>query len=173
MARGYAMTPVPIGLSAQRIGAIAVVAACLALSKLQADDWPQPRGPARDEVWRETGILETLPSAGLTIRWRAKVGLGYSGPVFRNRGNAGLDIQGGIGLASPDGSEGEGGRGDRLMGWPHEGPWLKHAPERSSPVVAAKALIPLSQRGIFRKGAPSNHDAGPGPTQPKETMMCR
>src|SRR6516165_7323563 len=29
----------------------------------------------------------------------------------------------------------------------------------------------LSQRGIFRKAAPSNHDAGSGPTQPKESMM--
>src|SRR5262249_20917533 len=32
-------------------------------------------------VWREQGILERIPAAGLKIRWRAKVGLGYSGPV--------------------------------------------------------------------------------------------
>jgi outer membrane protein assembly factor BamB len=47
----------------------------------QAGDWPQWRGPNRDGVWRETGILETIPASGLEIRWRAKVGAGYSGPV--------------------------------------------------------------------------------------------
>src|SRR5262245_6523018 len=46
-----------------------------------ADDWPQWRGPNRDGVWRETGILETIPASGLEVRWRSKVGQGYSGPV--------------------------------------------------------------------------------------------
>jgi WD40 repeat protein len=46
-----------------------------------ADDWPQWRGPNRDGIWRETGILETIPPSGLTVQWRAKVGNGYSGPV--------------------------------------------------------------------------------------------
>jgi outer membrane protein assembly factor BamB len=49
---------------------------------VRADDWPQWRGPNRDGVWRETGILETIPASGLEVRWRAKVGAGYSGPVF-------------------------------------------------------------------------------------------
>ena len=48
---------------------------------LSADDWPQWRGPNRDGVWRETGILETIPETGLKVRWRAKVGNGYSGPA--------------------------------------------------------------------------------------------
>jgi len=47
----------------------------------QADDWPQWRGPKRDGVWRETGILEAFPSDGLKVRWRAEVGPGYSGVV--------------------------------------------------------------------------------------------
>jgi hypothetical protein len=47
----------------------------------RADDWPQWRGPGRDGVWRESGILDSLPSAGLTIRWRASIGTGYSGVV--------------------------------------------------------------------------------------------
>ncbi len=53
----------------------------LLLPDAQADDWPQWRGPQRDGVWRETGILEAIPAAGLPIRWRTKVGAGYSGPV--------------------------------------------------------------------------------------------
>jgi len=47
----------------------------------RAEDWPQWRGPNRDGVWSETGILETFPPARLKIRWRASVGIGFSSPV--------------------------------------------------------------------------------------------
>jgi outer membrane protein assembly factor BamB len=61
---------------------VAVVGAVLlGALNLRAEDWPQWLGPRRDGVWRETGILETLPRQGLKVRWRARVGLGYSGPV--------------------------------------------------------------------------------------------
>lgn len=53
----------------------------MAISAARADDWPQWRGSNRDGVWRETGILESIPASGLEVRWRAKVGNGYSGPV--------------------------------------------------------------------------------------------
>ncbi len=46
-----------------------------------ADDWPQWRGPRRDGVWRESGIIESIPESGLKVRWRARVGNGYSGPA--------------------------------------------------------------------------------------------
>lgn len=46
-----------------------------------ADDWPQWMGPQRDSEWRETGIHKRFPKDGLTIRWRAPVALGYSGPA--------------------------------------------------------------------------------------------
>ena len=49
-----------------------------------ADDWPQWLGPQRDGVWRETGIVETLPTNGLTYRWRVPIGGGYSGPAVAN-----------------------------------------------------------------------------------------
>lgn len=48
---------------------------------LSADDWPQWRGPNRDGVYGETGLLETFPAAGLKVRWRAAVGWGFSSPV--------------------------------------------------------------------------------------------
>src|SRR5262249_6761087 len=48
---------------------------------VRADDWPQWRGPNRDGIWREAGILESIPRDGLKIRWRARIGAGYSGPV--------------------------------------------------------------------------------------------
>ena len=50
--------------------------ALLAASMAQADDWPQWRGPNRDAVWNETGILQTFPAEGLKIRWRAPMGGG-------------------------------------------------------------------------------------------------
>jgi outer membrane protein assembly factor BamB len=54
-----------------------------------ADDWPQWGGPRRDLVWRETGIVETLPAAdsntGMLPRmWSAKIGSGYAGPAVAN-----------------------------------------------------------------------------------------
>ena len=48
---------------------------------IQAEDWPQFRGPNRDGVWNETGILQTFPAEGLKFRWRAPVGPGHSSPV--------------------------------------------------------------------------------------------
>ena len=47
----------------------------------QADDWPQWMGPNRDGVWRETGIVSAIPSAGLPVQWRVSVKGGYSGPA--------------------------------------------------------------------------------------------
>ena len=48
---------------------------------VQADDWPQWRGPQRDGVWRETGLMKSFPSPQLKIRWRVPVAPGYSGPT--------------------------------------------------------------------------------------------
>ncbi len=47
----------------------------------RADDWPQWRGPERDGVWRETGIVASFASAELKPAWTAAIGPGYSGPT--------------------------------------------------------------------------------------------
>jgi outer membrane protein assembly factor BamB len=52
-----------------------------AASPLGADDWPQWRGPNRDGVCCETGLLESFPAGGLKVRWRAPAGWGFSSPV--------------------------------------------------------------------------------------------
>jgi outer membrane protein assembly factor BamB len=52
-----------------------------------ADDWPQWGGPQRDLVWRETGIVETLPvdaDGKLPRVWSAPIGEGYAGPAVAN-----------------------------------------------------------------------------------------
>ena len=46
-----------------------------------ADDWPQWMGARRDNVWRETGIVDAFPADGPKILWRADVAGGYSGPA--------------------------------------------------------------------------------------------
>jgi len=48
---------------------------------VQADDWPQWRGPKRDGVWNETGIVERFSDAQLKLRWRVPISGGYSGPT--------------------------------------------------------------------------------------------
>jgi outer membrane protein assembly factor BamB len=48
----------------------------------RAEDWPQWRGSGRDGVWHETGIRKTFPAQGLSVRWRAPVGYGFSSPVI-------------------------------------------------------------------------------------------
>jgi outer membrane protein assembly factor BamB len=50
-------------------------AACL------ADDWPQWRGPGRDGVWREPGILAAFPPEGAKVLWRMEAGSGWASPV--------------------------------------------------------------------------------------------
>ena len=60
---------------------VTVVAVAASVPRLSADDWPQWRGPTRDDVWRETGLLEELPGPQIPIRWRAPIGSGYSGPT--------------------------------------------------------------------------------------------
>ncbi len=46
-----------------------------------AGDWPQFRGPQRNGISDETGLLTTLPSGGPTVLWQRAVGAGLSGPV--------------------------------------------------------------------------------------------
>ncbi|MEM9351642.1 MAG: PQQ-binding-like beta-propeller repeat protein [Planctomycetota bacterium] len=38
-------------------------------------------GPQRDNVWRETGLLERFPEGGPTVVWRTPVAGGYAGPA--------------------------------------------------------------------------------------------
>ncbi len=44
-------------------------------------DWPQWRGPLRDGVSRETGLLKQWPAAGPNLAWKVEgLGYGYSSP---------------------------------------------------------------------------------------------
>jgi len=55
--------------------------ACLVGSQLPAADWPQWRGPTRDGISKETGLLKAWPADGPKLLWQVKdLGSGYSTP---------------------------------------------------------------------------------------------
>jgi outer membrane protein assembly factor BamB len=60
-----------------------VLATLLALSiiaSINADDWPQYRGPKRDDVSAEKGLLQSWPKEGPQLLWTyTNTGVGYSG----------------------------------------------------------------------------------------------
>lgn len=56
----------------------------LLVSPLCADDWPQWRGPHRDNIWRETGLLDRFPENGPKVIWKQPVAGGYAGPAVAN-----------------------------------------------------------------------------------------
>jgi outer membrane protein assembly factor BamB len=60
---------------------ILIVLATLNAAFALGDDWPQWRGPSRDGVWHETGIVEKFSQPQLPIKWRAEIGPGYNGPT--------------------------------------------------------------------------------------------
>jgi outer membrane protein assembly factor BamB len=64
-------------IRAQFLAVLVLIGASPAL----AEDWPQWLGPRRDSVWRETGIIESIPPNGLTVRWRTPIAGGYAGPA--------------------------------------------------------------------------------------------
>lgn len=58
-----------------------VLAVALLAPAAVADDWPQWLGPGRDGAWRESGLVNRLPSGGPPVRWRVPVRGGYAGPA--------------------------------------------------------------------------------------------
>lgn len=49
-----------------------------------AADWPQFRGPNRDGISKETGLLRQWPAGGPKVLWTVPVGEGYASPAIVN-----------------------------------------------------------------------------------------
>ena len=61
------------------VGTIVGLSVSSVLSALAADDWPQWRGPRRDGVSVERGLLKQWPAGGPPLAWQTKgAGEGYS-----------------------------------------------------------------------------------------------
>lgn len=54
------------------------------MSENAGGDWPQWRGPNRDGISTETGLLKTWPASGPKVLWRAASGEGYAGISVSN-----------------------------------------------------------------------------------------
>jgi outer membrane protein assembly factor BamB len=63
------------------VAAVASLASWPFVLTAAADDWPQWMGKNRDDVWAETGIVETFPPGGPTFLWRKPVHGGFAGPA--------------------------------------------------------------------------------------------
>jgi len=50
--------------------------------ELLSADWPQWRGPNRDGIWNESGIISEFNSPKLEPVWSSPIGAGYSGPTI-------------------------------------------------------------------------------------------
>ncbi len=65
----------------RRLVCRAIVAGFLLCVDVFAAEWPQWRGPNRDGVWSEEGIVKDFGDAQLPVLWRTPVSNGYSGPT--------------------------------------------------------------------------------------------
>ena len=62
------------------INQILLLSTVIAVSTAFAD-WPQWRGPSRDGVWHEDGLVTSFDADALELRWSAPIGAGYSAPT--------------------------------------------------------------------------------------------
>ena len=132
-------------------GAWSVV--CAALSVVlcaNADDWPQWRGPQRDGISRETGLLKEWPKDGPKLKWQVNnVGSGYATPaVVGDRiylmGNGGMENEFVEALAVNDGGRLWSTRVGNV-GNPKQDPHFPAA--RSTPTVEGGRLYALGSDG--------------------------
>ena len=61
----------------------ALVAVLSAATGALGGDWPQFRGPNRDNISTETGILKAWPAEGPKVLWRTPMAQGYAGAAIR------------------------------------------------------------------------------------------
>jgi outer membrane protein assembly factor BamB len=128
------------------------IACCVSLgvSSALAADWPQWRGPQRDGISHETGLLKQWPKDGPKPLWKVEdVGSGYSTPaVVGDRifllGNKGMDDEFVAALSVKDGGKiwsttlGK-------VGNPNQRPPYPAA--RSTPTVDGELIFALSSDG--------------------------
>lgn len=112
-------------------------------------DWPQWRGPQRDGISKETGLLKEWPKEGPKLLWQIKdIGSGYSTPAVVGeriylQSNKGADDEFVLALAAKDGKK----IWTRRLGkvGPNRGPQYPGA--RSTPTVDGERLYALGSDG--------------------------
>ena len=67
-----------------RLVVAATIVALILPGPALAADWPQFRGPARDGISGETGLLRAWPDGGPKVAWTTPVGQGYSAAAIHD-----------------------------------------------------------------------------------------
>lgn len=70
-------------VAAMVLAAMAALA-LMTTTAVAADDWTQFRGPARDGISKETGLLPSWPAGGPPEVWRRPIGQGFSAVTVAN-----------------------------------------------------------------------------------------
>ncbi len=60
---------------------IAALIVALLVPAASSNDWPQWRGPTRDGIWQESGLLDSFAAGAPKRVWRTEISNGYSGPT--------------------------------------------------------------------------------------------
>jgi outer membrane protein assembly factor BamB len=136
---------------------IAIAAICVSFSALPVarsvvagSDWPQWRGPKRDGISPETGLLKQWPQGGPKLLWQLNdIGDGYSTPaVVGNRiylmSNRGMDNEFVQALSTADGKPVWTTRVGNV-GNPNQQP--SYPKSRSTPTVDGNSIYALSSDG--------------------------
>lgn len=120
------------------------------LSPVRADDWPQWRGPQRNGISKETGLLKSWPKEGPKLLWQAKdVGSGFATPsVVGDRlyfiSNSGLQDETVRAISAADGKPAWSVHIGKV-GNPNQSPQYPAA--RSTPTVDGDRLFALGSDG--------------------------
>jgi outer membrane protein assembly factor BamB len=121
----------------------------LLATNLQSADWPQWRGPQRNGISKETGLLKEWPKEGPKLLWQRKdLGSGYSTPsvvgerlyVINSQGMENESVQA---LSVKDGKEIWSVRIGKVGA--NEGP--QYPASRSTPTVEGQVLYALGSDG--------------------------
>lgn len=116
---------------------------------LAGADWPQWRGPQRDGISRETGLLKEWPKEGPKLLWQLKeIGSGYSTPAVVGErlyviSNKGMDDEFVLALDVKDGKQAWSTRVGKVG--VNKGP--QYPGSRSTPTVDGDALYALGSDG--------------------------
>jgi outer membrane protein assembly factor BamB len=132
----------------KRLLAAVCVLAAFAMA-LWANDWPQWRGPNRNGISQEKGLLKQWPEGGPKLLWQVKgIGEGYSTPaVVGGRmyllANKGMDDEFALALDAFSGAQAWSTRLGNVG--PNDGP--QYPGSRSTPTVDGKLLYALGSDG--------------------------
>lgn len=65
-------------------GALMLIGTLASASSAVAEDWPQFRGPRRDNISAETGLIKKFPDGGPKVLWTVGVCQGYAGAAVHS-----------------------------------------------------------------------------------------